>query len=76
MLQKMKLCKFFDDPPSITHEAVDELLQDSMEAEAPAKKTISIFRNYNIKAFELCYYHIFETNLKMHILVMSLLWIP
>ena len=39
MPQKMKLCKFFVDPPSITHEAVDELLQDSVEAEAPANKS-------------------------------------
>ena len=38
MPHKMKLCEFFDDPPSITHEAVDELLQDSVEAEAPANK--------------------------------------
>ena len=35
----MKLCKFFDDPPSITHEAVDELLQDSVEAGAPANES-------------------------------------
>jgi len=38
MPQKMKLCKFFDYPPSITHEAVEELLQDSVEAEAPANE--------------------------------------
>ena len=38
MPKKMKLCKFFDDPPSLTHEAVDELLQDSVEAEAPANE--------------------------------------
>ena len=38
MLQKMKLCKFFDDPPSITHEAVDELLQDSLELRPRLKK--------------------------------------
>ena len=38
MPQNMKRRKFLDDPPSITHEAVDELLQDSVEAEAPANQ--------------------------------------
>ena len=44
----MKLRECFDDPPSITREAVDELLEDSVEAEAPANKN-------HINFQELCY---------------------
>ena len=48
----MKLSECFDDPPRITHEAVDELLQDSVEAEAPANESHINFQKLHFESFQ------------------------
>ena len=49
----MKQSGFFDDPPSMTHEAVDELLQDSVAAEAPANKSHTNFQKLHFESFQM-----------------------
>ena len=52
MLKKMKLRECFDDPPSITREAVDELLQNSVEAEGPANESHINFQKLHYESFQ------------------------
>ena len=49
----MKLYEFLDDPPIITHEAVDELLQDSVAAEAPANESHTSFQKLHCESFQM-----------------------
>ena len=50
-MQKWK--RFFDDPPSMTHETVDGLLQDSLAAKAPANESHTSFQKLHCESFQM-----------------------